>query len=131
MDCFIPLLKVRMSGLYEIDLLAIEACPGGRVRRYHIASGVFISGAYFKLTAEEFSPDRLKVRVEQASQRRTQGSFIHRKFGHSEVIPKLKQNCYEDCNCTKIVVTWGWTEEAKAGAEETGIVLWDFPYILQ
>jgi hypothetical protein len=125
----IPNIKCR--GQYEVDLLAIEPCLGDDVRRYHIESGVSISGAYSKLTAKEFSLDRFKSRLGQAEQRRTLGYFIDRKFGPEEVKQRLSQYGFEGGNYTKIVVTWGWMEEAKAGAEEKGIVLWDFRDILQ
>jgi len=123
--------NIKCEGQYEVDLLAIEAPSKGTVRRYHIESGVSISGAYSKLTAKEFSPERLKVRVEQAGQRRTVGYFFERKFGPLHVRDKLKEYGFEEGNYVKVIVSWGWTEEAKAVADARDIVLWDFREILR
>lgn len=83
--------NIKCKGQYEIDLLAVEVPSSRTVHRYHIESGVSISGAYSKLTAKEFSSERLKVRVEQAGQRRTVGYFVEKKFGPLEVRNKLKE----------------------------------------
>ena len=40
--------NIKCSGQYEVDLLAIEALSDKRLKRYHIESGVSISGAYSK-----------------------------------------------------------------------------------
>ena len=101
------------------------------MHRYHIESGVSISGAYSKLTAKEFSSERLKVRVEQAGQRRTVGYFVEKKFGPLEVRNKLKEYGFEEGNYEKIIVSWGWKEEAKASADANGIALWDFRDVLR
>ena len=122
--------NIKCPGQYEIDLLALEPVSGRGINRYHIEAGVSISGAYSKLTAKEFSPERLKVRVEQAGQRRTIGYFIKRKFGAHEVMEELKKFGFEKGNYTKIIVTWGWTDEAKQEADSANIVLWDFRKIL-
>jgi hypothetical protein len=121
--------NIKCDGQYEIDLLAID--PHDQVHRYHIESGVSISGAHSKLTTKEFSPARLKVRVEQASQRRTLGYFIERKFGPPQIIKKLKQYGFEAGNYSKVIVTWGCTEEAKVAAEKSEISIWDFRDIIQ
>ncbi len=118
--------NIKCSGQYEIDLLAIETRRDGTVRRYHIESGVSISGGYSKLTAKPYSPDDLKIRVKQAGQRRTLGYFRDRKFGAPEVTKELRQRGFKKGNYTRIVVTWGWTDEAKQQADEEGIELWDF-----
>lgn len=123
--------NIKCEGQYEIDLLAVEPEPNGGLNRYHIESGVSISGSYSKLTAKDFSPDRLKVRVEQAGQRRTVGYFVHRKFGPPQIVEKLGQYGFQEGKYTKVVVTWGWTEEAKAMADEAGLVLWDFRELMK
>lgn len=123
--------NIKCEGQYEIDLLAIEPKPNGGLDRYHIESGVSISGSYSKLTAKDFSPDHLKVRVKQAGQRRTVGYFVHHKFGPSQIIEKLTQYGFQEGKYTKIVVTWGWTEGAKAMADEAGLVLWDFRELMK
>lgn len=123
--------NVKCLGQYEIDLLAIDASSDTDLKRYHIECGVSISGAYSKLTAKEFSQDRLKVRVEQAGQRRTIGYFIQRKFGSQEVASELRKYGFKKGNYTKVIVTWGWTKEAKQKADDEGIILWDFRDILK
>ena len=80
----IPNIKCR--GQYEIDLLAVDAAKKGRIRRYHIESGISISGAYSLLTNKPFSIEALKTRVKQAGQRRTLGYFAERKFGAPQVV---------------------------------------------
>ncbi len=56
--------NIKCSGQLEIDLLAVEASSDKGIKRYHIESGVSISVAYSKLTAKQFSPERLKKRVD-------------------------------------------------------------------
>ena len=62
--------NIKCSGQYEIDLLAIDPV---NLDRYHIESGVSISGSHSKLTAKPFSEKDLKIRVKTAVQRRTIG----------------------------------------------------------
>ena len=123
--------NIKCSGQYEIDLLAVEASPNGGLKRYHIESGVSISGAYSKLTAKPFSPEKLKERVEQAGQRRTIGYFTHRKFESREVLTELRKYGFKGGNYSKVIVTWGWEEKAKEQADRQGIILWDFRDILR
>ena len=123
--------NIKCSGQLEIDLLAVEASSDKGIKRYHIESGVSISVAYSKLTAKQFSPERLKKRVEQAGQRRTLGYFRDRKFGSPEVTAELKKYGFRKGNYSKIIVTWGWTEEAKKQADQAGIILWDFRDIIR
>ena len=122
--------NIKCPAQYEIDLLAVDPSSDIRVERYHIECGVSISGAYSRLTARDFSQERLKKRVEQAGQRRTIDYFIQRKFGPKEVVSKLEEYGFSRGNYTKVIVTWGWTTEAKEVAERAGIILWDFPEIL-
>lgn len=56
--------NIKCPGQYEIDLLAVDT-SNPSFKRYHIESGVSISGAYSKLTGKPFSQERLKKRVEQ------------------------------------------------------------------
>jgi hypothetical protein len=119
--------NIKCPGQYEIDLLAIDPISG---KRYHIECGISISGSFSKLTSKEFSHQQLKVRTEQASQRRTIGYFIQRKFGPQEVLSKLRRYGFKDGNYTKVIVTWGWTEGAKSQAIKNGIELWDFRNIM-
>lgn len=123
--------NIKCSGQYEIDLLAIEVSPDEGLRRYHVESGVSISGAYSRLTAKPYSPEKLKERVEQAGQRRTIGYFIHRKFGSKEVLAELNKYGFKEGNYSKVIVTWGWEEGAGDQADREGIILWDFRDILK
>lgn len=122
--------NIKCAGQYEIDLLAIEPTVEGGIRRYHIESGISISSGFSKLTANDFSRERLKERVHQAGQRRTVGYFIERKFGPAAITEKLKQYGFEAGNYSKIIATWGWKNEAKMVADEAGVILWDFRQIL-
>ena len=63
--------NIKCKGQMEIDLLAVDISNPKNISRYHIESGVSISGAYSKLTNKPFSQDDLKERVKQAGQRRT------------------------------------------------------------
>jgi len=118
--------NIKCSGQYEIDLLAIDTSSDEGLKRYHIESGVSISVAYSKLTAKPFSPEELKQRTKQAGQRRTLGYFRDRKFRSIEVLSELKKYGFKEGNYSKVIVTWGWEEEAKRQADREGIILWDF-----
>ena len=122
--------NIKCEGQYEIDLLAVDTTSPRKLKRYHIECGVSISGSYSKLTAKPFSTQQLKVRVQQAGQRRTIGYFTERKFGQAQVVTELKKYGFEPGNYQKIIVTWGATEEAKSAAKGHGIELWDFRDLL-
>lgn len=123
--------NIKCSGQYEIDLLALECSPDGGVKRYHIESGVSISGAFSKLTAKPFSSEKLKERVEQPRQRRTIGYFIEKKFSPQEVLTELSKYGFKEGNYSRVIVTWGWEEKAKELADHEGIILWDFRNVLK
>jgi len=115
--------NIRCPGQYEIDLLAIDPA---KLARYHIETGVSISSAFSKLTGEPFSPEALKQRVQGPQQRRTIGYFVQRKFGAQEVLHTLERYGFRDRDYAKIIVSWGWTDEATQQADAVGIELWDF-----
>jgi hypothetical protein len=120
--------NIRCDGQLEIDLIAIDPLT---LRRYHIETSVSGSQVYSKLTAKEFDPALLKVRVQKPKMRRTLGYFIQHKFGSRAIVDKLSEYGFKaDCH-TKIVVTWDWTPDAKAAAEKAGIELWDFRAIMR
>ena len=121
--------NIKCRGQYEIDLLAIDTTHG--IKRYHIECGVSISEGYSKLTANDFSRERLKKRAEQAGQRRTIDYFIHRKFGLKEVLSTLKNYGFKKGKYNKIIVTWDSTKEAKIKAKRYKIIIWDFRDILK
>ena len=115
--------NIRCAGQHEIDLFAIDP---DTLQRYHIESGVSISGSFSKLTAKPFDPEELKVRVKQPSQRRTFGFFLERKFGHPSVVETLKRYGCREGNYTRVIVSWGWEKEVEAQAAKHKIELWDF-----
>jgi len=115
--------NLKCPGQFEIDLLAIDPRTGDK---YHIESGVSVSGSYSKLTAKPFSPVLLKKRVEQAGQRRTLGYFVERKFSAPGVLETLAKHGFKPGSYAKIVVTWGWTTEAEREARTHEVTLWDF-----
>jgi len=119
--------NIKCEGQYEIDLLAIDPVSGDR---YHIESGVSVSGGFSRLTGNDFSDDLLKQRTKQASQRRTVGYFRDRKFKSPGVITKLEEYGFRDDNYERVIVTWGWSADAKKQADEAGIRLWDFREIM-
>jgi hypothetical protein len=122
--------NIRCKGQYEIDLLAIATTSPKSIKRYHVECGVSISGSHSKLTDKPFSPEDLKIRVKQASQRRTMGYFIHRKFELPQVLMELQKYGFIPGNYDRIIVTWGATPEAEALAKQRGIQLWDFRNLL-
>ena len=122
--------NIKCDGQLEIDLLAVDLSDHKEVRRYHIESGVSISGAYSRLTNKPYSSEDLKVRVKQAGQRRTLGYFTERKFGDPSVIEKLKTFGFVVGNYSKVIVTWGWDANVPAAAKNAGVELWDFKQIL-
>lgn len=115
--------NVRCEGQYEIDLLAFDPKSGDR---YHIESGVSVSGSYSKLTDKPFSASDLKKRVQKAGQRRTLGYFVDRKFGQPSVLKTLRRFGFNKGNSSKVIVTWGWREGVLAAAKKRGVILWDF-----
>lgn len=120
--------NIRCEGQLEIDLLAINPVT---LERYHIESGVSISGSYSKLTDKPFSEMDLKERVKKAGQRRTVGYFVDRKFGVDGVKKTLEGYGFRDGNYAKVIVSWGWTKGAEDRAKAENIELWDFPRLLK
>jgi len=120
--------NIKCSGQYEIDLLAVDPRT---LDHYHIETGVSISGSFSKLTAKPFSPEDFKVPVKKAVQRRTVGYFAVRKFSPPQVVDKLKEYGFKKGRYSKVIVTWGWKDEAKDQAKKHGIILWDFRELLR
>jgi hypothetical protein len=122
--------NVKCRGQREIDLLAVDVSDPEQIRRYHIESGVSISGTFSPLTNQPFSTEDLKDRVKQAGQSRTLGYFTERKFSGPGVAEKLKSFGFTQGNYTKVVVSWGWEDEVPPAAKKAGVELWDFRDIL-
>ncbi|MFC2014172.1 hypothetical protein ACFLU8_04820, partial [Chloroflexota bacterium] len=119
--------NIRCDGQLEIDLIAIDPVNN---ERYHIESSVSISGGFSKLTAKTFDLDVLKQRTQQASQRRTIGYFRDKIFSSPGVIKRLAEYGFNKGNYTRVIVTWGWTDEAKKEADLAKISLWHFRDIM-
>ncbi len=115
--------NIRCDGQLEIDLLAIDPIT---LNRYHIESGVSVSVAYSKLTSKPYSESARKQRGKAAGQRRTIGHFVKRKFGDRNVVKKLKEYGFKRGKYTKVIVSWGWTDDAAKEARKRRIILWDF-----
>jgi hypothetical protein len=96
------------------------------LERYHIESGVSVSGSYSALTAKPYDPEGLKIRVKIAGTRRTLGYFIERKVGSACVIKRLADYGFVSGKYSKVIVTWGWTDEAARKAKSEDVTLWDF-----
>lgn len=122
--------NIKCHGQYEIDLLAVDTKNPTALDRYHIECGVSISGGFSKLTTKEFSPERLKQRVEAAGQRRTLDYFIERKFNIMEVHKEIAKYGFVPGNYKRIIVTWDATHHARELAAEQDIELWYFPHLL-
>jgi hypothetical protein len=73
---------------------------------------------------------KVKERVHQASQRRTVGFFIERKFDTPSVVERLQKLGFVPGEYTRVIVTWDWDDEAAKQADEAGVVLWDFRTIV-
>lgn len=123
--------NIKCGGQLEIDLLATDASRQRSVRRYHIESGVSISSGFSRLTSKPFSPEDLKVRVKQASQRRTLGYFTQRKFSEPAVLDALRTYGFVPGNYSKVIVSWGWEEGVAEAAKAQAVQLWDFPELLR
>lgn len=122
--------NIKCEGQLEIDLLAVDVSDPTKTGRYHIESGVSISGPFSRLTNKPFSPEELKVRVKQPSQRRTLGYFTQRKFAGPGIAEKLTGLGFVAGNYAKVVVSWGWEDDVPAAAAQAGVTLWDFKDIL-
>jgi hypothetical protein len=119
--------NIKCPGQYEIDLLAINPVT---LDRYHIESGISISGSYSKLTSRPFSDQDLKIRVKTAGQRRTLGYFIERKFGAEPILNTLKRYGFFNGKYKKIIVSWDWEGGLADEAAKQNIELWDFRKML-
>ena len=114
----------------EIDLLAVDTSKKSKTIKYHIEVSVSISSGFSKLTANKYDPEKYKERNSQAAQRRTIGFFIEKKFGKKEHLEKLGELGFENGKYKKVIVSWGWTDEAKTIADNNKIELWDFRDII-
>lgn len=115
--------NIRCPGQNEIDLLAIDPVT---LERFHIEVSISISQGFRKLTGKPFDREKIKLRVYQASQRRTVGFFIQRKFTPDSVVARLQDFGFLPGEYRQVIVTWGWDEEAARQAEQANIELWDF-----
>ena len=127
---WLTLPNIKCTGQYEIDLLAVDVQDPKKIKRYHIESGISISGGFSHLTNRPYSPDEIKKRLSQSSQRRTLGYFVERKFGSPEVLDRLKHLGFTPGNYRKIIVSWGWESDVPDAARKAGVELWHFKDLL-
>ncbi|GAK32730.1 hypothetical protein JCM17846_26130 [Iodidimonas nitroreducens] len=120
--------NIRCAKQNEIDLVAIDAVS---LSRYHIEVSISISQGFRNLTAMPFDAEKMKDRGQQPTQRRTVGFFAERKFNAPTVVDRLRQFGFEPDGYTRIIVTWGWTEDAAKEAMDAKIELWDFRNIIR
>jgi hypothetical protein len=119
--------NVKCPGQYEIDLLAIDPKSNNK---YHIESGISLSSVLGELTGTKFDVKELRVRVHTLEQRRTIGFFLERKFNPPKVLDTLKNYGFTPGNYKKIIISWGWTDEAAETAKKNKIELWHFPNLM-
>lgn len=119
--------NIKCEGQFEIDLLAIDPI---KLERYHIESGVSIAAGFSRLTNKPFSDADLKIRVKQASQRRTLGYFVERKFGSAQILQTLGKYGFAQGAYHRVIVSWGWDLEVEQECLERGIQLWDFRQVI-
>jgi hypothetical protein len=122
--------NIKCEGQYEIDLLAVDTSNPRSIDYYHIECGVSISAGFRKLTAKTFSKDELKQRLKQATQRRTIGYFIERKFEVPQVKQEIKKYGLNEDKYQRVIVSWGWKPEVEQIAKENNVILWDFRNII-
>jgi hypothetical protein len=120
--------NIKCPGQFEIDLLAINPRTGDR---YHVESGVSVSDGFSKLTAKPYDAELMKVRGQQAIQRRTLGYFAERKFASHGVVETLAGYGFKPGGYQKVIVSWGWEKGVEAEAGDKGIQLWHFANILK
>jgi hypothetical protein len=120
--------NIRCSGQNEIDLLGIDLVQG---TRYHVECSVSVSHAFSKLTARDFDPNLLNVKVSKPKMRRTIGYFVEYKFGATGVVEKLKELGFLPGEHQRVIVTWDWNDDAATIAKEHSILLWPFPALLR
>lgn len=122
--------NISCEGHKEIDILAINPQGRGKNRRFHIECSVSISQVYSKISARKYDPELRKQRTQYARQRMSIGFFVKEKFGSPDIKEKLAEYGFENDNYTKVIVAWGWQDEAEVIATKKGIELWSFRDIL-
>jgi hypothetical protein len=96
----------------------------GAFNHYHIESSISASKGFSRLTGKAF--DLRDPNIHPATARRTLAYFRDRKFARKEITDRLRKYGFMKGKYKKIIVTWGWTEEAKREATRWKIELWDF-----
>lgn len=112
--------SVRHVGQVELDIIGVDPNKSPPAF-FHIESSVSISSAYSRITNKPFSPSEAKQRQKMASQRRTAGFFIEKKFFSPEVLATLKQIGCKTQNLKRILVSWEFDNAAQRVLEDKGI----------
>jgi hypothetical protein len=115
--------NIRCDGQNEIDLLAVDPVSKSF---YHIEVSISISQSFRKLTGKPYDREAAKERVQKAKQRRTVGFFVDQKFDAPTVTDRLKDFGFEPGAYHRVIVTWGWDDDAERQANDANIELWDF-----
>ena len=113
--------NVTCEGQHEIDLLAIDPFTHDK---YHIESSISASRGFSLLTGKHPGDH-------QATARRTVAYFRERKFDLPAITSRLADYGFKDKGYTRVIVTWGWTEDAKRQADDAKIDLWDFRKVVR
>lgn len=112
--------SVRGIGQVELDIIGVDPSKS-TPDFFHIESSVSISSAHSRITNKPFSPSELKQRQKTATQRRTAGFFIEKKFFSAEVLETLKQIGCKTQNLKRILVSWEFDNEAQRVLEDKDI----------
>lgn len=119
--------NIRCAGQHEIDIFAVDPKTD---KRYHIEVSVSGSAGFSKLTDKPFDPVAYKIPTKKATQRRTVGFFIEKKFSPPNIKEKLKEYGCVNGLAHPVIVTWDWTEDGKKAADKAGVELWSFQNIM-
>ena len=122
--------SVKGVGQVELDIVGVDSRKSPPTF-FHIESSVSISSGYSKITNKEFSPSEAKLRQKAAGQRTTAGFFIEKKFFARDVIETLKQIGCNTRNLKRIVVSWGFDDEAREALKDKDIECLTMGEILQ
>lgn len=110
--------NINCSRHEKIALLAIDPINFGR---YHIESAV----------SAEASNSKLTVNAKGNKRRMTIAYFAEKKFDAKSILHELKRYGFRKGNYTKVIVCWGWEDDARRDASLRQIKLWDFHEIFK
>jgi len=121
--------NIKGSGQCELDLIGIK--NDAEITYYHIETSVSLSDGFSIITNNAYSPEKEKERTSSASQKKTAGYFINKKFNTKEILATYKKNGIDKTKIKKIVVAWDFNEEAKNRLNRNSIECKSMKEILQ